>query len=123
MPTAPGRWPSGHPACAVSGASFLDPIWSPDGKWLTANPVMRRVEGVQLVLLASDGSGEAIALGPKLPTNQGVIRSALSRDGSKVLVTYEDGSALLYDLPAGTEGRTDWQGLIVTTWQSLPPAP
>jgi len=107
----------------VPGAHFLDALWSPDGKWLTARRVMAGVDGVQLVLLASDGSGEAIALGPKLPTNQGEIRSTFSPDGTKLLVTYEDGSAWLFDLPAGTGGKTDWSGVVEATWQGLPPTP
>ena len=74
-----------------------------------------------MALLAAGGSGSAIALGPKLPTNQGEIRSTFSPDGTKILVTVEDGSAWLYDLPAGTGGKTDWQGMVETTWQALSP--
>lgn len=107
----------------VPGAIFLDANWSPDGEWLTAKRVMSHVEGVQLVLLASDGSGEAIALGPNLPTNQGEIRSTFSPDGTKLLVTYEDGSAWLFDLPAGTGGKTDWSGVVAPAWQALDPTP
>ncbi len=107
----------------VPGAHFLDPIWSPDGKWLTARRLTAHVDGVQLALLASDGSGPAIALGPKLPTNQGQIRSTFSPDGTKLLVAYDDGSAWLFDLPAGTGGKTDWSGLVETTWQALHATP
>ncbi len=107
----------------VPGAHFLDALWSPDGKWLTAKRFMAGVDGVQLALLAADGSGEAIALGPKLPTNQGQIRSTFSPDGTKLLVTYEDGSAWLFDLPAGTGGKADWTGLVEATWQALDPMP
>jgi len=103
----------------VPGSHFLEPIWSPDGKWLTARQFTANVDGVQLALLASDGSGPAIALGPKLPTNGGQIRSTFSPDGTKLLVTYEDGSAWLFALPAGTGGKTDWSGLVETTWQAL----
>jgi len=105
----------------VPGSHFLDPIWSPDGKWLTAKRFTAGVDGVQLALLAADGSGEAISLGPKLPTNGGQIRPTFSPDGTKLLVTYDDGSAWLFDLPAGTGGKTDWQGLVETTWQGLDP--
>ncbi len=107
----------------VPGAHFLGALWSPDGKWLTAKHVSAGVEGAQLVLLASDGSGVAIPLGPKLPTNQGEIRSTFSPDGTKLLVTYEDGSAWLFDLPAGTGGKTDWSGVVETTWQALDATP
>jgi len=107
----------------VPGSHFLDPIWSPDGKWLTARRLTAHVDGVQLALLASDGSGPAIALGPKLPTNQGQIRSTFSPDGTKLLVAYDDGSAWLFDLPAGTGGKTDWSGLVETTWQALHATP
>ncbi len=107
----------------IPGAHFLDPIWSPDGKWLTAKRFTAGVDGVQLALLASDGSGPAIALGPKLPTNGGQIRSTFSPDGTKLLVTYDDGSAWLFDLPAGTGGKTDWSGLVETTWQALDATP
>ncbi len=107
----------------VPGAHFLDALWSPDGKWLTARHVSAGVEGAQLVLLASDGSGVAIPLGPRLPTNQCEIRSTFSPDGTKLLVTYEDGSAWLFDLPAGTGGKTDWSGVVAPTWQALDPTP
>ncbi len=107
----------------VPGSIFLDPMWSPDGKWLTAKRLTAHVDGVQLALLASDGGGPAIALGPKLPTNQGQIRSTFSPDGTKLLVTYDDGSAWLFDLPAGTGGQTEWSGLVETTWQALDATP
>lgn len=107
----------------VPGVHFLDPHWSPDGKWLTAKHAIGGVEGLQLALLAADGSGSAIALGPKLRTNQGEIRSTFSPDGAKILVTYEDGSAWLFDLPAGTGGKTDWSGVIEASWQALDATP
>lgn len=103
----------------VPGSSFLDPIWSPDGKWLTAKRLTAHADGVQLALLAYDASRPAIALGPKLPTNGGQIRSTFSPDGTKLLVTYDDASAWLFDLPAGTGAKTDWSGLVETTWQAL----
>jgi len=101
----------------VPGSHFLDPSFSPDGKWLTVKRFQANVDGVQLALIAADGSGKPISLGPKQPTNSAEIHSAFSPDGTQLLVTYEDGSAWLFDVPSGTGEKTDWQGLVEITWQ------
>ena len=107
----------------VPGFHFLNPRLSPDGKWLTVTRIQAHVDGAQLALIAADGSGKPIGLGPRQPTNSAEIHSAFSPDGTQLLVTYDDGSAWLFDLPAGTGEKTDWQGLVEITWQGVDPTP
>ena len=73
----------------------------------------------QLVLLAADGSGTRLELGP-LTTKQGAaIRSTFSPDGTRLLVTYDTGPAYLFSIPDGTGGPIDTPGLGELSWQRL----
>lgn len=107
----------------IIGSHFLDPTFSPDGKWLTASRFDARVEGKQLVLLAADGSGAPVSLGARFPTNEAEIRATFSPDGKQLLVTYDDGSAWLFTIPSGTGAQVAWPGLVHTSWQRLAVAP
>ncbi len=102
----------------VPGFLFLDPIWSPDGKWLTVERVQSGDLGVQLALIAADGSGKPISLGPS-QTNSAELHQAFSPDGTQLVVTYDDGSAWLFDLRSGTGDKTDWPGMGEIAWQRV----
>ncbi len=103
----------------VPGFEFLEPSFSPDGKWLTVKRVQSHVDGVQLALIAADGSGKPISLGPRQPTNSAEIHSAFSPDGTQLVVSYEDGSAWLFDVASGTGVKTAWPGMREMAWQRV----
>jgi len=107
------------------GLLFLDPRFSPDGKWLLVYQFGPGVEGSQPALIAADGTGEFIKIGPQLPRINGEgaeLRAAFSPDGTQLLVTYDDGSAWLYAIPSGEGTRVDWAGVVNMSWQRLAPA-
>ncbi len=107
----------------VPGFNFLEPTFSPDGKWLTVKRFQSHVDGVQLALIAAEGSGKPIDLGPRQPTNGAEIRSAFSPDGTQLLVSYDDGSTWLFDLPSGAGAKTDWPVMREIAWQALAATP
>jgi len=81
--------------------------------------------GKILFVSTRDGNGELYTMNPNGSLQQRITISpaedtfaTFSPDGTKLLVTYDDGSAWLFDLPAGTGGKTDWSGLVETTWQA-----
>ncbi|HKG19793.1 MAG TPA: hypothetical protein VKB00_08645 [Candidatus Limnocylindrales bacterium] len=101
------------------GLHFLDPRFSPDGRWLLVKEFVALSDGVRLGLIAADGAGEFIPIGRKLPKNDSEIHATFSPDGTEVLVTYDDGSAWLYAIPGGGGSQVDWAGLVETSWQRL----
>ena len=98
---------------------FLDPHFSPDGKWLRVSQVVAGVEGNQIGLIAADGSGDFIPIGRKLPTNASEVRATFSPDGTKLLVTYDDGSSWLFSVPGGEGTKMEWPGVVHASWQRL----
>ena len=104
------------------GLLFLDPKFSPDGRWLFVKQFGGTVTGVQPALIATDGTGEFIRIGPELPkVNDEVpeIRATFSPDGTQMLITYDDGSAWLYAIPGGEGSKVDWAGVTYISWQRL----
>jgi Tol biopolymer transport system component len=101
------------------GLLFLDAWFSPDGNWLLVSQFVGNVDGVQLGLIAADGSGQFVAIGRKLPKNDSEIRATFSPDGRQVLVTYDDGTAWLYSIPDGKGSKADWPGVVAMSWQRL----
>ena len=104
------------------GLLFLDARFSPDGKWLFVHQFGGSVTGVQPALIAADGSGEFVKIGPELPKVGGEVpevRVTFSPDGTQLLITYDDGSAWLYAVPGGQGSRVDWTGVVNTSWQRL----
>ena len=104
------------------GLLFLDARFSPDGKWLFVHQYGGSVTGVQPALIAADGSGEFIKLGPELQKVGGEVpevRATFSPDGTQLLITYDDGSAWLYAVPGGQGSKVDWTGVVDTSWQRL----
>jgi len=98
---------------------FLDPRFSPDGNWILVNQHTPLVDGVQPALIAADGSGEAIPIGPALTKNDSEIRASFSPDGTKMLITYDDGSAWLFAIPSGEGSPMTWTGVTDASWQRL----
>lgn len=101
------------------GLHFLDGSFSPDGRWLFVSQFVAMVDGVQLGLVAADGSGDFIPIGRKLPENGSEIRATFSPDGTQLLVTYDDGTAWLYSVPDGRGTKVDWAGVVHASWQRL----
>ena len=101
------------------GRLFMDPAFSPDGKWLLVKQYVEFVDGFQPTIIAADGSGESIPIGPALPTNDAEMRAAYSPDGTQILMSYDDGSAWLYALPGGQGTKVDWAGVVNMSWQRL----
>jgi Tol biopolymer transport system component len=98
---------------------FLDPQFSPDGKWLLVSQVVAGLEGNQIGLLAADGSEGFTPIGRKLPKNSDDVRAAFSADGTKLLVTYDDGSTWLFDVPGGEGTEVAWPGIVNASWQRV----
>ena len=110
------------PSTDKPGLLFLDPAFSPDGKWLFLKQFGGTVTGVQPALIAADGSGDFIPIGPELPKVGGEvpeIRATYSPDGTQLLLTYDDGSAWLYAIPGGAGTKVDWSGVVDMSWQRL----
>jgi Tol biopolymer transport system component len=105
------------------GLIFLDGRFSPDGNWLLVNQFGGGVTGAQPALIAADGSGDVVKIGPEIPrVNDEVgaeVRATFSPDGTQLLMTYADGSAWLYDVPSGKGSKVGWAGVVNTTWQRL----
>ncbi len=102
------------------GLLFLDGRFSPDGRWLLVLQYGGTVTGVQPALIAADGSGEFITIGPELAKVGGEVpevRATFSPDGKQLLITYDDGSAWLYAIPGGQGSKLAWAGLVDTSWQ------
>jgi len=107
------------PSTEKAALHFLDPRFSPDGKWLLVSEFVASSDGVQPGLIAADGTGAFIPIGRRLPKNDSAIHTTFSPDGAQVLVTYDDGSAWLYAIPSGQGAPVDWTGLVETSWQRL----
>ncbi len=102
------------------GSNFLDPVFSPDGKWLA----VRHHSGasdVQLALIAVDGSGAPIDLEPKFNTDSAQMDANFSPDGTQLLVSYGDGSTWLYSVPDGNGAKVEWPDVVIASWQRLAP--
>lgn len=82
--------------------NYFSPRFSPDGKWIVAigGPTNRPV------LLATDGTGGAMTLGP-LPQNNDPQTITFSPDSTRVLITRSDG-VYLFSIPDGAGGLIDW---------------
>ena len=76
------------------------------------------------MLLAADGSGVPLPLGPNPATNQ-LSHTTFSPDGTRVLITREDG-VYLFSIPDGAGGRVDWDMIPAgddengPVWQRVP---
>jgi WD40 repeat protein len=103
-----------------STSNFLDPVFSPDGKWLAVLHAGGG-HGVRVALIAADGSGAPIDLDPWFNEMSRQISAFFSPDGKQLLVTYGDGSAWLYSVPNGHGAKVDWPGVANPTWQRLAP--
>jgi Tol biopolymer transport system component len=98
---------------------FLDGRFSPDGNWLLVKQFGGTVTGLQPAIIAADGSGDFVPIGPELPKNDSELRGTFSPDGKQLLITYDDGSAWLYAIPGGEGTKVDWTGVVNTSWQRL----
>ena len=98
-------------------SNFLDPRFSPDGKWLAVRH--HGPQGVQLSLIAADGSGTPIDLEPRFTTNSAEMEATFSPDGTQLLVTYDHGSSWLYSVPDGNGTKVDSPGVVRASWQRL----
>jgi dipeptidyl aminopeptidase/acylaminoacyl peptidase len=103
-------------------AIFTDPRISPDGRWLAALNLTAQIDGVQLVLLAADGSGAPMPVGPAFPRADALIDALFSPDGSQLMVAF-DGSAAVVALPDVTVRTIDWPWAPGRTWRPLPAPP
>jgi WD40 repeat protein len=97
---------------------FLHPVFSPDGTWLAVDRSGGAQGGVREALIAADGSGAPIDLEPRF-NGATDIRATFSPDGTKLLVTYGDGSTWLYSVPDGHGAKVDWPPMVVSSWQRL----
>jgi len=104
------------------GLIFMDPRFSPDGKWLLVQQLGGTVAGVQPALVAADGSGEFIKIGPELARVGDQVpemRATFSPDGTQLLLAYDDGSVWLYPVSGGPGVEVDWTALVDASWQRL----
>jgi Tol biopolymer transport system component len=99
---------------------FLDPVFSPDGRWLAVIHA-GGAHGVRAALIAADGSGAPIDLDPWFNEMSTQVSAFFSPDGKQLLVTYGDGSTWLYSVPDGHGVKVDWPGVANATWQRLAP--
>jgi Tol biopolymer transport system component len=104
-----------------SASHFLDPHFSPDGKWLSLDFARAGATGAHLVLIAADGTGEPIHLGPSVTEEGAQIERTFSPDGKQLLANYPDGSSWLFDVPAGTGGPVEWNDMLNASWQRVAP--
>ncbi len=115
----------GHDALLAStndtASNFLDPVFSPDGKWLAVKHAGGGTDGVRLALISADGSGAPIDLEPWFNEMSTQIEAGFSPDGTKLLVSYGDGSTWLYSVPDGNGAKVDWPGVVNASWQRLAP--
>ncbi|MBA2721243.1 MAG: PD40 domain-containing protein [Chloroflexi bacterium] len=102
-------------------SNFLDPVFSPDGKWLAVKHAGGGFGGIQLALIAADGSGAPIDLEPWFGKMSTQIDASFSPDGTKLLVTYGDGTTWLYSVPGGRGAMVEWPGVVIASWQRLAP--
>jgi len=102
--------------------NYVDPRFSPDGKWIVAEQFPPGGGAHRSVLIASDGSGAPIQLGPNPSTNM-LVGYTFSPDSTRLLITREDG-VYLFSIPDGAGGRVDWNlgGLQENppSWERLP---
>jgi len=49
------------------------------------------------------------------------IEAGFSPDGTKLLVTYGDGSTWLYSVPDGNGAKVEWPAVVNASWQRLAP--
>jgi Tol biopolymer transport system component len=103
------------PASDALGTMNMTPHFSPDGKWLTVSQ-FGAGPGTQLTLIPTEGTDGILALGPRTARSDSPIGSTFSPDGTRLLVTFEDGSAWFFDLTTGTDRKTDWHGIAEATW-------
>ncbi len=104
-----------------TASNFLDPVFSPDGKWLAVKHAGGGTDGVRLALISADGSGAPIDLEPRFNEMSTQIEAGFSPDGTKLLVSYGDGSTWLYSVPDGNGARVDWPDVVNASWQRLAP--
>jgi len=102
-------------------SNFLDPVFSPDGKWLAVKHAGGGTDGVRLALIAADGSGAPIDLEPWFNEMSTQIEAGFSPDGTKLLVSYGDGSTWLYSVPDGNGAKVAWPAVVNASWQRLAP--
>lgn len=107
---------------AIPDHVFLQPKFSPDGKWLVSSHGIAG-RATQPVLIAADGSGVLVPLGP-VPTKNQFENFTFSPDSTRLLVVREDG-AYLFSIPDGAGGRVDWPLELniddgAAVWQRLP---
>lgn len=110
------------PSTEKPGLLFLDAKFSPDGSWLFVKQFGGTVTGVQPAIIAADGTGDFIKIGPELLKVDGEvpeIRATFSPDGTQMLLSYDDGSAWLYAIPTGIGSKVDWEGVTDMSWQRL----
>ena len=102
-------------------SNFLDPVFSPDGKWLAVKHAGGGTDGVRLALISADGSGAPIDLEPWFNEMSTQIEAGFSPDGTKLLVSYGDGSTWLYSVPDGNGAKVAWPAVVNASWQRLAP--
>ncbi len=102
-------------------SNFLDPVFSPDGNWLAVRHHGGGTDGVQLALIAADGSGAPIDLEPRFNENSAQMDAFFSPDGTKLVVSYGDGSTWLYSVPDGNGAKVAWPAVVNASWQRLAP--
>jgi len=103
-----------------STSNFLDPVFSPDGKWLAVKHAGGG-HGIRYALIAADGSGDPVDLDPWFNAVSTPLRAGFSPDGTKLLATYGDGSTWLYSVPDGHGQMVDWPAIVDASWQRLAP--
>jgi dipeptidyl aminopeptidase/acylaminoacyl peptidase len=91
------------------GESFVTPEFTPDGRFLTA---VRRFNGTsQLALVAADGSGQPLLVGPVLSSSDADITPLFAPDGRSLFVAYDDGSVWQFSVPEGLGERVSWPNI------------